>query len=83
MRKEKELDDFKGFLEEAARWQKVNLLRSSVEGVELTAIKNNSLSEKLTAWLQFSSLGQKKNWTGMVRRLIRRMNCWGMWIRRG
>jgi hypothetical protein len=57
---EKELENFKGFLEEAARWQKVNLLRSYVEGVELRAIKNNSLSEKMTAWLKWAR--EKLDW---------------------
>jgi hypothetical protein len=39
MRKKKKLDDFKGFLQDAARWQEVNLFRSYIEGVELKAIK--------------------------------------------
>jgi hypothetical protein len=50
-RKEKELKDFKNLLHDAARWEKVKLLREYIDDIESNAKKNNNPSEQLSNWL--------------------------------
>ena len=59
-RKEKELNDFKLLLQDAARWQKVTLLRSYIDSVEIIASKNNPVPKEIASWLKWAR--EKLDW---------------------
>jgi hypothetical protein len=53
-KKEKELSDFKGLLQDAERWRKLELLRNYINSVEARAVASNDTSEELKKWLTWA-----------------------------
>ncbi len=59
-RKEKELNDFKSLIDDAARWHKVEMLRNYLEAIEKEGQKGKLSEEEFSNWLLWAK--KKLDW---------------------
>lgn len=59
-RQEKELEDFKGILQQASRLHKATTIRTYIDKVEAHAVENGNLTEDIVQWLAWAR--KKADW---------------------
>ena len=60
LRKQKELDDFKGLLNRSLRWQQVKVLREFIADARDQAVRSNTVTEEFLIWVDWAT--KKANW---------------------